>query len=336
MRKQSGVPKGVHTIRKPNGTVYRYAWRGGPRLFCEPGTPAFEREYAQALDAERIERGTMDALVAAYLRSGEYAALADRTRRDMRVYLDMIRARFGHASLAAMEDRRMRGKVKGWRDSMAATPRKADLAIEALRRVLNYGIDAGELTNNIAARIKPLHKADHSAAVWTQGEIDAVMAALNPAAQRAFLFLRWTGLRREDACRITWGADKGSHLEWRTGKSRGRTTVIIPVLAALRALLDAMPRSSAVTVLTNTKGRSWTPDGLSTAIDRAKRASGVDKRLHDLRGTFATDLMLAGLEDIEIAEIMGWRERDVAKIRRVYVNREAHLRAVVTRLTNRP
>jgi hypothetical protein len=46
--------------------------------------------------------------------------------------------------------------------------------------------------------------------------------------------------------------------------------------------------------------------------------------------------MMAGLDDRDIAEIMGWRERDVAKIRRVYVNREAHLRATIARLENKP
>lgn len=331
---KKSAPKGIYTVRA-KGRVYRYAWRGGPRMFNEPGTPAFEREYAEALEDARIERGTMEGLIVAYLKSGEFNSLAPKTRKEMRGYVEMARHRFGFASLAAMEDRRMRGKVKAWRDSMAPTPRKADLAIEALRRVLNFGIDAGELTNNVAARIKPLHRSDHSANIWQADEIDMMLEVMNPAAGRAFLFMRWTGLRREDACRITWTADKGSHLEWRTGKSGGRNVAIIPVLPDLRALLDQMPRQ-AVTILANLKGRSWTPDGLSTAIDRAKRKTGISKRLHDLRGTFATDLMMAGLDDRDIAEIMGWRERDVAKIRRVYVNREAHLRATIARLENKP
>lgn len=50
--------------------------------------------------------------------------------------------------------------------------------------------------------------------------------------------------------------------------------------------------------------------------------------------TLRADFARAALTAME--DRMGWRERDVAKIRRVYVNREAHLRAVVTRLTNRP
>lgn len=332
---RASAPKGIHAV-KAKGKQYRYAWRGGPRLFAEPGTPAFEAEYAAALDQDKPAGGTYQALADAFLSSGEFATLAPRTRADLRTYVDMSAARFGVASLAAMEDRRMRAKVKAWRDSMAATPRKADLAIEALRRVLNFGIDQGEIQFNVAARIKPLHSADRSAEVWSDNEIAAFCDALNPAARRAFLFMRWTGLRRSDACAITWSADQGSHLEWRTGKSRGRTMVIIPVLPQLRALIDQMPRGNAVTMLANTKGRSWTPDGLSTALQKAKVKTGITKRGHDVRGTFATDLMLAGLDDREIAEIMGWRERDVAKIRRIYVNREAHLRATVIRLQNKP
>lgn len=335
MKKRSAKPKGVLEV-KSRGKVYRYAWRGGPRLFAEPGTPAFEREYAQALEDERVDRGSFASLIHTYRKSAEFIGLAPRTRKDMDAYLQLIEDKFGFAALAAMDDRRMRAKVKAWRDSMAATPRKADLAIEALRRVINFGIDNGEMDRNVASRIATLHRSDRSAEIWTQEDIDQVTAQLTPAGQRAVMFMRWSGLRREDACRITWSADKGSHLEWRTGKSRGRNMVIIPVLPGLRALLDAMPKTQAVTILTSSRGRSWTPDGLSTAIDRAKRKAGVSKHLHDLRGTFATDLMLAGLDDRDIAEIMGWRERDVARIRRIYVNREAHLRAVITRLENKP
>lgn len=331
MTKKS-TPKGVLTVRnRKTGLTYRYAWRGGPRLFSEPGTPAFEREYAEALDSTRPAGGTFGDLVLRYRQSAEFATLAPRTRKDMALYLDKAASKFGHASIAAMEDLRMRGKVKAWRDSMADTPRKADLCIEALRRVLNYAIDAGEMKHNVAARIKPLHSADRSGEIWSPEEIEAVKAEQNHAGQNALDFIRLTGLRREDACRIPWSADKGSHLEWSTGKSRGRITAIVPVLPELRALLDSMKRRDK-TILTNMRGKPWTPDGLSSNIDKAKRKAGVDKRIHDLRGTFATYLMERGLDDREIAEIIAWSERDVAKIRRRYISREAIVRAALAKM----
>jgi integrase len=44
------------------------------------------------------------------------------------------------------------------------------------------------------------------------------------------------------------------------------------------------------------------------------------EHLHDVRGTFATRLILAGLTDEEAADTMGWSPEQVATIRRVYVD----------------
>lgn len=40
--------KGLHTV-KSNGHVYHYAWRGGPRLKGEPGSPQFNAAYHDAI-----------------------------------------------------------------------------------------------------------------------------------------------------------------------------------------------------------------------------------------------------------------------------------------------
>jgi hypothetical protein len=44
--------------------------------------------------------------------------------------------------------RRSRGEFKRWRDSMAATPRKADYAWTTLARVLSFAKDRGRIGSN--------------------------------------------------------------------------------------------------------------------------------------------------------------------------------------------
>ena len=39
--------KGIHKV-KAKGQTYYYAWRGGPRIKAQPGTPAFIAEYNAA------------------------------------------------------------------------------------------------------------------------------------------------------------------------------------------------------------------------------------------------------------------------------------------------
>lgn len=59
------------------------------------------------------------------------------------------------------------------------------------------------------------------------------------------------------------------------------------------------------------------------------------RTLHDLRGTFATRLMRAGFEDREIDEVMGWEGGKSARIRRVYISREAVVISAIERMRKR-
>ena len=59
---------------------------------------------------------------------------------------------------------------------------------------------------------------------------------------------------------------------------------------------------------------------------------GVGKNFHDLRGTAATRLCLAGFDDREISEMIGWSVARVAEVRRKYVDKRLIVRNAVERL----
>lgn len=335
--------KGVHRVKKrlADGTVthYHYAWRGGPRLHAEPGTPEFIREFEAAF-AERSApaNGTINALITEYKQSAEFQNLSTATRREYLKYLDMIGDKFGTAKFAAFEDKRIRKHIRSWRDGMSSKPRKADYALAVLRALLTFGMENGDIAANHARGFHRLHSADRSDIIWEPEDIEKFCAVASPALQRAFHIARLTGLRREDLVKIPWTADKGSYLEWKTGKGRRyNRTVIIPIVPALRTVMGPKASNGAMQIVMGDKGRPLSPSGLSTAVDRAKRKAGVDKRWHDLRGNAATALCIAGLDDREVAEIVGWTEDDVAKIRRKYVSRERIIQAAIHRLDrNKP
>ena len=73
--------KGINSVRKrlADGTwkTYRYAWKGGPPLCGEPGTPDFHATYNEAV-ARKVAppRGTLLSLLQAYQASGEFLRLA--------------------------------------------------------------------------------------------------------------------------------------------------------------------------------------------------------------------------------------------------------------------
>lgn len=317
--------KGVHTVKRrlADGSVrvHHYAWRGGPRIDAEPGTDAFlaayERARANRMGPVAVDPGTVNALVTRFKASGDFTSKAASTRREYAVYLDMIRDEFGDAPLALFDKPAMRGEIKAWRDTLRKTPRKADFAIAVLKRLLSWAVDNGELGINAAAKMGRLHRADHSAEIWTESDFEKLAKHAHIRTLWAVRFAAFTGLRRGDLVKIPYSADRGAYLDWTTGKTKAR--IIVPILPETRAIMDAMPETSGP-IIRGARGEALTVEGLSANVGKAKRKAKVAKRIHDLRGTAATRYALAGLDDREIASILGWKEAQVAEIRRVYVS----------------
>ena len=162
-----------------------------------------------------------------------------------------------------------------------------------------------------------------------------------------------TGLRRADLTRIAWAHVGPNAIVMPTGKSRGRRNQVIPLLAETRALLDEIRSQQAIrqsglkdratklgrptpplptTILSNTRGRPWSPNGLEHQVVDAKAAAGVEKHLHDARGTFGTRLRQAGLAASEIADVLGWSEDRVERLLATYVDQETIVMALARRI----
>lgn len=320
---------GIHTVRRKlaDGSVrvHRYAWRGGPKLDGEPGSVEFLRSYNQAQASKTapdayVIPGTLGDAIKRFKRSGDFSKLSERTQREYSRYLSLIELEFSDAPLSAFNDPQMRGEVKEWRDDMRNRPRTADYAVAVFKRLLSWLMDNGELVLNVAARMGRLHRVSRAHIIWTEDDHAKMAGVQTPLGQRmawAMRFACLTGLRRSSLVAIPYSADQGGYFDWISNKTHRR--VIIPILPQLRALLDEMPETTGA-ILRGARGEPMTPDGFSSNFDAITTLAGVDKHIHDARGTFATALALAGTDDREIAGIIGWSPEKVAEIRRVYVD----------------
>ena len=84
------------------GRTYYYAWRGGPRLRGEPGSPEFMASYNEAVESRRTpDSGRFKSLVVLYRASPDYTKkLADSTRKNWSPWLDRIADYFGELRIA--------------------------------------------------------------------------------------------------------------------------------------------------------------------------------------------------------------------------------------------
>lgn len=321
---------------------YVYAWRNGGPLLGTVDGETFPKTlpndiiaaYADAA-TRRVPKDSFEELVVDYLGSPEWTGLEASTRFQWLRHVEKLRAKFGSGPLAAFEDRRMKRHVLAYRDAIAHAPRTADMAMQVLRRILSWGVARGRLAINIAEGIPALYRVDRAHIVIEPHELARFRAARPKAHGDALALACATGLRRGDLCALTWNEVDDLAIRRRTLKSKRRREAVIPLTDEARAVLAALPRVST-TVLTHTQGRPWRPASLTQAVRRGFEALGIDKHLHDARGTFATMLARAGFSDSEIAEAMGWAESDVRTIRRKYVDRAAIVISAVERLRNAP
>ena len=330
--------KGLHwTVAKlADGTArtYWYAWRGGPRLSGEYGSPEFIASYNAAVATKVVlPEGRLLALTQAYQTSQDFLGLRERTRADYITQIAKIEQKFADAPIKALADPRTRGIFMDWRDELALrSKRQADYAWTVLARVLSWAKDRGKITVNPCERGGRVYHGTRVDFVWSVEDEAAFLEHASVQLHLPLLLALWTGQRQGDLLRLPWSAYAGDELRLRQSKTGAR--VVIPVAAPLKAALDATPKRGPI-IVTSTIGRPWTPGGFRAQFSVACKKAGIaGLTFNDLRGTAVTRLALVGCTEAQIASITGHSLREVGSILDAhYLHRDVELaRTAITKL----
>lgn len=251
----------------------------------------------------RYAADSMDALLAAFRRSPEFASRAATTRATYSIYL-RVWDQIGHVRVRDVTRR----SVLTLRDAIAGSrgPGAANAFARITGALFAWAVDRGWRDHTPAARIKALPGGHLTA--WTAAQADHAEAKLPANLARAVVLARYTGQRRGDLCALTWAAYDGAALRLRQGKTGA--ALVIPCHPTLKAALDAWKaeRGDAVTILVNGWGRPWKPTALSAAMKRELEKVGLPGlNVHGLRKLAAAALADAGCTANEIAAVTGHR-----------------------------
>ena len=269
---------------------------------------------------------TLAGLVDLYLER-HAASVRPRTISTLRERLRHATAAFGDVPLRELE--RMSDAVAGWRTRQPERVRYA--RVGALRQVLGAGVRWGYMNMNPAVLAgQNRQPAPRTVRAFTRPELDAIAAELAPAFAPLPAFAAATGLRPEE-----WQALERRDVDRQGGTLTVRRTVSSGEVVEMgktersrrqvplsRRALDALdsipPRLDTPLVFPASQGgalnidnfrrRTWAP---------AIEASGVvlPARIYDLRSTFASDALAAGVPIFTLARIMG---TSVAMVERHY------------------
>ncbi len=256
---------------------------------------------------------------AADVRPRTIATLTERLRHAER--------RFGAVPLRELE--RMTDEVAAWQAKQPDGVRYGRTG--ALRQTLGAAVRWGYITRNPAVLAgRNRQPAPRTVRAFTRAELDAIAAELSPPYAPLPAFAAATGLRPEE-----WQALERRDLDRRAGILNVRRTVSsgevvelgktarsrrqVPLSQRALDALDALParldipllfpsREGHLLHLDNFRNREWAP---------AIEAGGIRKpaRIYDLRSTFASNALAAGVTVFELARIMG---TSVEMIERAY------------------
>jgi integrase len=308
--------KGLNSVNKKladgSRVTYWYAWKGGPRLNGQPGSPEFVASYNEAVKQKLpTQQMTLLTLMQKYQASTDFTDLAGRTKRDYVRMIKVIESEFGDMPLKLLSDVRTRVEFMEWRDELAKlSAKKADYCWKVLSLMLAWSKNRGHIAINPCERGGTVYHGTRVDKVWSDDE-ETVFLGTAPEFRMdlPLLLACWTGQRQGDLIRLPWSAYDGSYLYLKPSKSKrkGRPgkPLKIPVGAPLKAVIDATERVSPL-ILTSSLGKPWTESGFQKAWKRAiKKAGIVDRTFHDLRGTAITRLGQLGVAIPDIAALTG-------------------------------
>jgi integrase len=317
-----GLHRTVKRLADGSRKLYFYAWKNGPRLPDDFGSPEFAAAFRDAIasKAPRSSSAVLQTLFDAYQKSHGrggsgrgFLDLAERTRRDYAQIIAGLEREFGDFPLVALADPGARAVFLEWRDKRAAVAaRRADYEFSVLARILAWAFDRRLISANPCERAGRVYDGSRAEKVWTVADELAFYRSAPAHLHLALTLALWTGQRQGDLLRLPWSAYDGATIRLTQGKTKAR--VAIPVGAPLKAALDAAPRRSPI-ILTNADGRPWTADGFRASWRKAVAKAGiVGVTFNDLRGTAVTRLRAAECTHAQIGAITGHKNAEITAI----------------------
>jgi len=246
---------------------------------------------------------------AAVVRGRTVKILRDRLGYAVRVY--------GGVKLSELE--KMSGELAGWRLKLPGGSRFGIMA--ALRQTLGAAVDWGYISENPAKNAgKNPQPPPRPVRPYTFAELEAIALELSPEYEALPNFAAATGLRPEEWMALERrDVDRGAGLIHvrrtvsdgqvvelgKTSRSRRQVPLSRRAGAALERLparldpplLFTAPEGGLVN-LDNFRRREWDPAIEAAAIPKPAR-------IYDLRSTFASNALAAGVTVFELAKIMG-------------------------------
>ncbi len=203
------------------------------------------------------------------------------------------------------------------------TPGRANHALAALKKLLNWCLDRGMIKANPIAGLKPPTKPKARDRILMESELSALWSA---AEDEGYPFgtltqiLILTGQRRGEVSEMRWSEIDFATETWTIPAERAKNGIAhdVPLSPAVIDILNVMPLFAGSDFVFTTTGT--TPvSGFGRAKDRFDQAIGTnDWWLHDLRRTAASGMARIGVAPHVIEKVLNHKSGIISGVAAVY------------------
>ena len=307
MKRRTTYPGATSYIDRHGRTRWRYR-RGGVSMslgtvygspdFCARYAEAVKREATKAPPLDKIDKGTVAALIRAWRKSPRYARLDGRWKMQVDAVLARIEKRDGHRLVADLRAEHLETRLA----EMVETPAAANRWLKTWRRLLDHAQRIGWIAGNPAKLVEMYPAKTAGYHTWTDDEIAQYEAhhPVGSTARLAFALMLYTGAAKVDAVRLGPAHVRDGRVRFRRSKTSAE--IDIPLHPALAPLLPG----DRLTFLETAEGKGRTANGLGNAMRGWCDAAGLPGcTSHGLRKACARRLAEAGATASEIASVTG-------------------------------
>lgn len=229
---------------------------------------------------------------------------ARSAEEDARNYHKHIAPQFAKMKLSAVNY----SHISDFMERMSATPYAANRCLALMSTMFNFGVAPLRWLGENPTKGVRRYKEEKRQRYMQGGETGRIVEILNRESVRhpqtvAFIYLLiLTGARKSEIAGARWDWVDGNVLNLPDSKT-GAKTVYLPPQAL--DVLDRLPRTSGTITGIQNPQALW---------ERVRAEAGCpDLRLHDLRHSFASAALAAGLSLAQIGELLGHKNEQTTK-----------------------
>jgi integrase len=252
------------------------------------------------LEKARAPRCTFNELATLYL---PWAQVNHRGYVATRSRVALLCQAFGDQQLSEITPLKVDEYIS--QRAMTHKPATVNRDIAVLRHMFRKAMAWGKALSNPAAHVKPLRADNRRLRYLSQEEMTRLLDVADETLRPVLITALYTGLRRGELFSLTWQDVDLKHGVVRVVQTKSGERREIPLSDTLRDTLLTLPRRLASDYVFPGKTGRGLMD-IRKRFHRALKEAGIEGFVfHDLRHTFASHLVMAGVDLMTVKEFLG-------------------------------